>query len=122
MDGRSFGYHFMVSFGLWWANKSEINWLSNSHVCVDLFGSLMSFLFPLLECSKYALKSPIEKAANVNGRVFRMGCHLNPPRDAKPIKHKGSIGITSSVSSFKYERLQSSVCPFLLVSLFIQVT
>lgn len=89
---------------------------------MDLFGPLMSFFVSLLECFKYALKSPIEKAANVNGHVFRMGCHLNLPRDVKPIKHKGSIGITSSVSSFKYERLQSSECPFLLVSLFIQVT
>lgn len=89
---------------------------------MDLFGPLMSFFVSLLECFKYALKLLIEKAANVNGRMFRMGCHLDPPRDAKPIKQEGSIGITSSVSSFKYERLQSSDCPSLLLPLFIQVT
>lgn len=95
-------------------DKVQINWLWNSHACVDLFGPLMSFFFSSLECFKYALKSPIEKAANVNECVFRMGCHLNLTRDAKHRRYRGSIGITSSVSSFKYERLQSSDCPLLL--------
>jgi hypothetical protein len=82
---------------------------------------MSSLLFLQLECSKYALKSPIGKAANANGHVFRMDCHLNLPRDEEA-GNNGSTGTTSLVSSSKYKRLLSSDYPFLLLPLCFQMT